>query len=259
VANNSQEGFEMKPLVLIPLMFLLALAAPTWAGDLLISNSIGAYEPQISTLSEGLPGSDGLSGYLGHTLSYAGPDGVVQVEIREYDDTRWLAHNIEGQLRHTAIGDQLGALSETATIKVFAAGNALCLDALNSNCWWVSGNLSVRISGKNPEAVIDAYLGQLPPTHATLTPDSEWAASEMERLLEAAGGRLDLLAQGSAGEDLPAWVNQDLSSFLQYRDKYYGIDATAERVHLGEALRDGDEAALREKLEQYKGWWNSHR
>lgn len=243
----------MKPL--ITSLLLLAIAAPTWAADLLIINPIGAYEPQTATLSEGVPGSDGLSAYLGHTLSYAGPDGVVQVDIRQYDEIRWQAHNVEGQLRHTAIDDRLGTLSETATIKAFAAGNALCLDALSSNCWWVSDNLSVRISGKNPATVIDAYLRLLPPTHATFTPDSEWAAGEMERLLESAGRRHDLLAQGNAGDDLLAWINQDLNAFLQYRDKYYGINATAERVQLGEALRDADEAALREKLEQYQKWW----
>jgi hypothetical protein len=242
---------------LLTSLLLLALVAPTWAADLLIFNPIGVYEPQLSTLRDGIPGSDGLSGYVGHSLTYAGSEGDIQVEIREYDDTRWLAHNVEGQLRHTAAANRLGERSETAIVKIFAEGSALCLDSVTDHCWWVSGNRAVHISGRAPDRVIEAYLARLTPTHAAFSADADWADAEIERLLATAGRRLALLAQGGAGTDLQAWIHRDLNTFLQYRENYYGMDAAPERVKLGETIRDGNETLLREKLQEYRDWWLS--
>ncbi len=235
----------------------LSLATQGQAAELLIVGPIGDFEPRIETLREKVPDREGLEGYLGYSLSYAGPGGIVDVEVREYEDERWLAHEVEGQLRHTAIGDKLGMLSETATIRKFDSGEAMCLESLNINCWWVRNKVSVRISGKALETVINAYLAQFPPTYAAFSPDSTWAAGEMERLLESADHRLDLLTQGGAEGDLMAWIHQELNAFLLYRERYYGFEATPERGQLGEALRAKDEVLLREKLESYKDWWSS--
>jgi hypothetical protein len=242
---------------LLTSLLLMVFAAPAWAADLLIVTTIGGFKPQIATLSEGVPGSDGLTNYVGHSLTYTGSEGDIQVEIREYDNTQYLTHNVEGQLRHTAAADRLGELSETATVKTFAAGSALCLDSVTDNCWWVSGNRAVRISGSAPDRVIEAYLARLTPTQAAFSADADWADAEIERLLAIAGRRLDLLAQGGAGTDLQAWIHHDLNTFLQYREKYYGMDAAPERVQLGEVLRDGNETLLREKLQEYGDWWLS--
>lgn len=239
----------MKASLLITLL-LLAWVTPGRAADLLIVNNIDGYAPDMTTLSEGLPGTDGLVPYIGSGLTYRGAEDTVRVEVREYADASWLAHNVEGQLRHTAGGGRLGELSETAVV---ADGGALCLNGVDSRCWWVNGSRVVAVSGGAPQQVMSAYLKSLPPTASAFTADDAWAHDEMARLLDGARRRLELSAQSGERDQLP-WINRELGTFLQYRDKYYGVAATDERLQLSKALQEQDDALLHSKLAEYQDW-----
>ena len=199
------------------------------------------------------------------------PSPTVQVTKHAGSDSdKWLLHEVERGFRDSRTLS--AGMAESARIreingnKIFFYGGGVVAYS------WLSNNIVVNIqytnlSGPKPEPleVVKAYLAKHSST-ITLT-DSEaksashnekWIKDEMDRRLWLGSKWMGQIK--TAGDlDKLRTVVKNLNVFLDYREKYYGIEAATEKNALFRAQQSKDKATIETRLDEYYKWWNENK
>ncbi len=253
--------------------------------DYLVLQDIGQYKMSIP--EKLIPGfapvggprtydSSGIIAATGHfskdhvdktyKIMYLGGEGLPSptVEVTQHagsDSDKWLLHEVEDGYRKSK---DLNA--------TYVSSNPL--KEINGNriwyTWgyyrWVSNNVVVSIeftdlTGTKPEPleVVQAYLAKFPSTiPATLVLDQahneQWIKDEMDRRLWLGDKWIARIETVGDLNELSSVV-KSLNVFLDYREKYYGIEAATEKQTLSEYQQAKNKAGIKTKLEEYKTWW----
>lgn len=126
-----------------------------------------------------------------------------------------------------------------------------------------------NLSGPKPEPleVVQAYLAKHPSTitisDAELRNNAhneQWIKYEMERRLWLCDKWVEQKQAGAVNSDkLVKKMYDNMEVFLNYKKKYYGIDTDNEKKAINEYKQAKDEAALKNKLTEYKAWWTANK
>ncbi|GBE06724.1 hypothetical protein BMS3Abin10_02381 [bacterium BMS3Abin10] len=88
--------------------------------------------------------------------------------------------------------------------------------------------------------------------------NEKWIKDEMDRRLWLGGKWMGQIK--TIGDlDKLRTVVKNLNVFLDYREKYYGIEARAEKGALFTAQQNKDKATIEIKLNEYYKWWNENK
>ena len=187
------------------------------------------------------------------------------------DSDQWLLHEVEGSFRDHEEA-RLGMIVEDTMIRELVGSRIIFYGGGTVIYNWISNNSTVRIeysnfSGPKPEPleVVQAYLQKYP---STLPADfvfdaarnEQWIKDEMSRRLWLSekwfawqsGGNVEM---SKALDE----VVDHLEEFLDYRQRYFGMNADQEKMELIAAKRVNDDVAIKAKLTQYKQWWEGHK
>jgi hypothetical protein len=66
-------------------------------------------------------------------------------------------------------------------------------------------------------------------------------------------------AGGVTQADLMVKLLENMTVFLKYRDKYFGVAAKNEEIALGKYHENNGIASFKAKLTEYKTWWAKHK
>jgi hypothetical protein len=200
--------------------------------------------------------------------------GVMSVSVQVtrhagVDSDQWLLHEVEYSYRDPE-DNTLGLAIQGVRIRNFNGDNII---ALRGNSYsWISNNTVIIISytdldGTKPEPleVVQAYLQKYPSTLPEgfvfdAAHNEQWIKDEMSRRLWLsekwfawqAGGNVEMVE--ALGE-----VVDHLEEFLDYRQRYFGMNADQEKMDLIAAKRVNGDVAIKAKLTQYKQWWEGHK
>jgi hypothetical protein len=269
----------------VQLIMLLFLMIPTSgyggsAEEFLILQDIGGYR----NMGKGGGLGSGILAATGHfnkdhadesysTMYYSDVSELgLNVQVTRHagvDSDQWLLHEVEYSYRDPE-DNTLGLAIQGVRIRNFNGDNII---ALRGNSYsWISNNTVIIISytdldGTKPEPleVVQAYLQKYPSTLPEgfvfdAAHNEQWIKDEMSRRLWLsekwfawqAGGNVEMVE--ALGE-----VVDHLEEFLDYRQRYFGMNANQEKMDLIAANRSNDEVAMKAKVAQYKQWWNSHK
>ena len=293
-----ERGDRMRHCWLISLIFVLVLVSDLGfsqdLSDYLILNDIGDYKfithmkdfitgeikpkPGYRTrISPGvLAGADHFdldhddttyeTDYINKTVRLA-----VDVQVTQHaggDSDKWLLHEVERSFRR-------GDYEENMTPARFRNidGSNIFYSGLGGGTYrWISNNVVINIEYADlyrqepePLEVVRAYLAKFPSTITTITKDNahneKWIRDEMERRLWLCDKWFQQLHEGKTDQykALSAVVDDHLKVFLDYRKKYYGINAGEEKQVLYGYLQVLNEKEIRNKLTEYKKWWSSNK
>ena len=284
---------------IIAAIFMGLLSVPVNAysqaiSDYLILQDIGVY--QIDKPRKHLPGEPPWGGPkvgknagvvggshfpdhidMSYVVMYLGPDSYVSpiVTITQHsggDSDKWLLHEVEISYRSSKT-ERLGMLLQGAftrnigTYKVFSHGIG------GGGYTWLSNNNVVvdisytsLVAGKpKPTEIVQAYLAKFPSViPATLALNSAhdviWIKDEIERRLWLCDKWLLRIQPGDAElyDRLDSLVS-NMTVFLDYREKYFGVSAKNEKKLLLNYLSKKDDASIKSKLQEYKVWWSAHK
>ena len=136
---------------------------------------------------------------------------------------------------------------------------------------WLSNKVVVSIEYTDlykqkpePLEIVQAYLSKFPSTIPAMTIDQahsiQWIKDEIDRRLWLCDKWFLALQQGKTEmkDVLQSTVN-GMNVFLDYREKYYGIKAQDEKLTLQNALEQNNGTAIKNKLTEYKTWWNENK
>lgn len=284
-------------LVLLNLISILIIPVSGYSqtvSDYLILQDVGSYKlDKPEKMFPGEPPSGGPrigkdSGVVGgshfadhvdttYEVMYLGPDNYASptVTITQHaggDSDKWLLHEIEIGYRSSNM-EKLGLLLQGAfarnigTYKVFSHGIGG-----GGYTWMSTNNVVVDISytslvaGKpKPIEIVQAYLAKFPsiiPATFTLNSahDVVWIKDEMERRLWLCDKWVMKIQLGDTElYDKLDFVVSNMTVFLDYRDKYFGINSKNEKLTLLNYLSKKDDASIRAKLQEYKDWWTANK
>ena len=206
--------------------------------------------------------------YLG-----GGANSSPTVKVAQHvggDSDKWLRHEIELPLR-----TYYGIPGETFATRIID-GNTIIADG--SGGWtylWLSNNKVIEIGYTDlqlekdePLEVLKAYLAKHP---STLTPvtsyelrtaanETKWIKDEMERRLWLCDKWfMALQLEKAVLKEVLEESVINMLVFLEYRDKYYGISARAEKRLLWIAQEQKDGTTIKNKREEYKTWWKKNK
>lgn len=270
------------------MLLTLVLAVSVQAvevNDYIIDNNIGDY---FKSYPGACPIGSGVISGAGHfkkdhndyacDIRYYNEslDLGVDVQVTQHagaDSDKWLLHEVESSFRGREKEGWFGqGLRGSASIREIS-GNKI-FDYGNIDYRWTSNNVVVYIhyadlQGNKPEPleIVQAYLQKLPST-TTITDaeaksrahNEQWIKDEMARRLWLADKWFAALEAGTANEKA---VNQNVLEsmlvFLDYRDKYFGINAKKEKTKLYEYQLNNNGAGIKAKLEEYKQWWKENK
>jgi hypothetical protein len=261
-------------------LFIAMWAAPVIGQPLsnyLILNNIGSFKASQNPSSGQGPGSLAGAGHFYHdhvdrtySITYFNLQTKVgpEVQVTQHaggDSDRWLLHELEGTFRRNPEQSQFkGIIREVNGKRIFTY-------LRGTHYRWTSANVVVDIqytdlekAKPEPLEIITAYLQKFPSTIPAMvmdqSHDEQWIKDEMERRLWlgdkwAAQGQTD---QADLTATLEALVKH-LRTFLEYREKYYGVAGRDEQIALI-GFRDAqDGTAIKNKLAEYKTWWAANR
>jgi hypothetical protein len=265
------------------LLIIQGLAYAQKPADYLILQSISNFS------SEGKGKCDDGSGIVGSADHFDADHNVttcvtdyynfqqkmaVEIKIEQHagaDSDKWLLHEIEDSLRDGEM-ETLGLLTSGVRLREINGNQIISLRG--SVYRWIRNNVVVNISytdlrGIKPEPleVIQAYLAKFPST-ITMTPTDfkgnahnvQWIKDEMERRLWLCDKWSMQLQLGKVSqEEMLKNLVENMTIFLNYRKKYYGVSAEKELEALGKYLRANDGTSIKAKLTEYKTWWAQHK
>ena len=275
-------------LILI-LLLIPGLSYAQTAGEYLILQDIGRYkltkgieirgrilggEPAVARI-----GDEGQGYYTSYGTRYVGGAGYVvpTVEVRVYDSTQWMLHEMERDLKEYQ-GSVATKTNTSAITKSIDNNPVIKMRSGGGIYRWVSNNKAILVSYHDlqlqypvPMEVISAYLQKypstLPTTYQIRHPDreKEFIREEFDRLLWVADRWVSLVqeADPNRAEKLKQAAD-NLLDFARYRQAYFkplfgdpmeaDIDLL-EMAHMGPNL----ETIVRTKLAEYKEWWAGHK
>ena len=193
----------------------------------------------------------------------------VKAEVTQHtggDSDKWLLHEIDRDFRN-----YYGLPGDSYAMRVMDGNNIM---AAGSGGWkyrWLCGNKVIQIgytdlqmTKPEPLEVVKAYLAKHPSTLSPITSyelrnssnKTKWIKDEMERRLWLCDKWFLQVQTGKAelNETLRTLVDH-MVVFLDYRERYYGVKALAEKQALTLSLRSKDGTGIKAKLSDYKTWW----
>ena len=270
----------------VQLIMLLFLMIPTSgyggsAEEFLILQDIGGYR----NMGKGGGLGSGILAATGHfnkdhadesysTMYYSDVSELgLNVQVTRHageDSDQWLLHEVERDFR-----DYWGLPGDSYVMREI---NGHIIMAAGTGGWvyrWISNNTIVHIEYTDlqmekpePIDIVDAYLTKYPSTlvartSAELRTDesrTQWIKDEMSRRLWLcekwftwqSGGNVEM---SKALDE----VVDHLEEFLDYRQRYFGMNADQEKMDLIAAKRVNGDVAIKAKLTQYKQWWEGHK
>jgi hypothetical protein len=203
----------------------------------------------------------------------------VEVSVTQHsgsDSDRWLLHEIEDSYRDSDNeNNRLGLLSSVGVkIREFGGMKFIYWGLGGGTYRWLCGQIVVEIKYKDfkrtkiePIEIVQAYLNKYPSKiiliDLDLKSDShniQWIKDEMERRLWLCD---KWNAQFQAGKVIQSKLLEELVDhmcvFLNYRQRYYNLPATADIETLSGYLENNDAASIQAKLSSYKAWWLANR
>jgi hypothetical protein len=139
---------------------------------------------------------------------------------------------------------------------------------------WINNYIVVNIQYTNlsgpksePLDVVKAYLAKFPSTITLSDTDMKsrshselWIKDEMDRRLWLCDKWFMQLQLKKAQQTQVLQESvKSMNVFLDYREKYYGIKAAAEKNLLAGYLNTNNGTAIKVKLTEYKKWWGIHK
>jgi hypothetical protein len=191
----------------------------------------------------------------------------VEVQVTQHaggDSDKWLLHEVERGFRR-------GDYEENMTPARFRNidGNNIFYSGLGGGTYrWINNHIVVSIEyidlykqKPEPIEVVKAYLVKFPSTVPAIlidrTHNEQWVKNEMERRLWLCDKWFLQLQMGKVDSDSTLReVVDHMIKFLDYREKYYGINASNEKGVLDNYLINKDGTAIKNKLTEYKTWWS---
>jgi hypothetical protein len=147
--------------------------------------------------------------------------------------------------------------------------------AFGSGGWdyrWVSGSKVIMVDYTDlemkkpqPMEIVQAYLAKHSSTLRPMrlvelrSPENRtvWIKDEMERRLWLCDKWfLQVQMDKVQMSDALRTIVKCLNVFLDYREKYYGMSAKDEKLGLYGYFDKGDGTSIKNKLAEYKNWWN---
>lgn len=221
-------------------------------------------------------GDDARGFYKACKILYVKNSGnpPLSVETRRYQDDRWLLHELEDRYRDAE--NMNATLDDNVSLKKIGK-NALFAyrtGGVRTYTWIADKNVLVEIrfpsytqSTPEPMEVIKAYLAKFPSMITLKDADLKskahseaWIRNEMEHRLWLCTQWLTpgVLGKVEKNDALMDAVEQ-LFTFLDYREKYFGIRSISEKELLLGFRDEGNMPAIREKLSEYSTWWNEYK
>lgn len=283
-------------LVLIIACFTISIIgaeAFTNISDCLVTNDIGiySYKEQRANIGKG-SGVVGLAGHfdLDHedtvcTGRYSNINQIrglpheeirqklvsVKVQVTQHagsDSDRWLLHEVEKSFR-TYYGIPGGPYA----MRVIDGNTVMAYGSAGWTYRWISNNKVIHISYHDsqmekpePLEAVKAYLAKHPSTLTPITSadlrtdanKTTWIKNEMDRRLWLGDKWIARIETVGDLNELGSVV-KSLNVFLDYREKYYGIEAATEKQTLSEYLLAKNQAGIKTELEEYKTWWAANK
>jgi hypothetical protein len=204
---------------------------------------------------------------------FTAQDLAVSVQVSQHagsDSDKWLGHELERDFRN-----YYGLPGDSYVMRVIN-GNAIL--AAGSGGWdyrWLSGYKVVHIgytdlhmTKAEPIEVVQAYLVKYPSTLSSVTSadlrtaasETAWIKDEMDRRLWLCDKWFAYLQTGKTDQKTVIQnAVKSMNIFLDYRAKYFGINATDDKNLLAGYLNSNDGTSIKNKLSDYKSWWSSHK
>jgi len=201
------------------------------------------------------------------------PISAVDIQVTKHAGSmsdKWLLHELDKDFRNYY------GIPATSYAPRIIAGQTVCVDAVGGrNYRWISGEKTVVISyhgslrnTPEPIEVLEVYLNKHPSTLGSLTLTelrsngnvTAWIKNEMSRRLWLADKWLfENQNKGlELGKTLREMVDH-MTVFLNYREKYFGVSGKEERPNLVNARLSNDGTTIKNKLTEYKVWWEAHK
>jgi hypothetical protein len=274
-----QQKLELIIKILIFIFCLVSKGYGYTIPDYLIVNDIGGFIASKNPTAGRGPGELAGVGHFSHDhedvtyeISYFNLQTRVgpEVQVTQHagsDSDKWLLHELDTDFRnyYGMPGRAYGPRQiDGQTILEDAAGGR--------NYRWLSNDMVIviqyhdaQMAKPEPVEVVKAYLTKHPSTLPAMklselrSPENKtiWIKDEMERRLWLCDKWFLQLQVGKT--ELPDTVQstvKHLNVFLDYREKYYGINARDEKIALNNYLLNKDGTAIKNKLTEYKTWWS---
>jgi hypothetical protein len=258
--------------------------------DVLVLRDIGSFRvDQADTVLLGEPPIGGPRSYEGagcvaatghlpdhrdttYEVLYHGPANGFSpvVSVTKHaggEGDRWLLHEVERSLRvPDDDGDNVGHLYSDAGLMSIEGST---LFRVLGVYLWVSGSRVIEIEGDylqtGPLDVVKAYVERFPsslPQDLALdrTHDLQWIREEMERRLWLSEKWLHAVlgAKVQPRQGVSEAV-RNMTTFLQYRERFYGVKKKEEFQALEACLDLLDDNGLLVKLREYQKWFDVNR
>ena len=189
----------------------------------------------------------------------------VQAEVTIHGDppdaVKWLPHEMDRDFR-----SYYGLPQEGLLVKSVDDNTIYALRSAGWDYRWMSGNKLVairyhdtRMTKPEPLEIVKKYLAKQPSTisAATAPDETTWIKDEMERRLWLCDRWF--LRASARQKQLPEEPVANLDLFLDYREKYFGVQAEAEKNALSGYLNSNNAAGIKAKLAEYRNWWALNR
>ena len=270
--------------------FIPTIGFPQNISDYLILQDIGQYKldrPEKVFAGEPPIGgprqydSAGIIAATGHfadhpdktyEVMYIGGNGLPSptVQVTKHagsDSDKWLLHEVETGFRFGDYEEDM----RPSRFRNINGNNVFYTKLGGGTYWWISNNIVVAINYTDlyqqkpePLEVVKTYLAKFPSTVPAMTIDQahneKWIKDEMDRRLWLCDKWFMALQLGKAKLDKVLRESVDyMNIFLGYREKYYGVSARKEKGVLWEYLQAKNGTAIKNKLAEYKSWWEANK
>jgi len=282
--------------ILSILVVFTCLVSVTFAQDVkdyLILQDIGLYKlDKPEKMLPGEPPSGGPRTYDGagtisgsdhfsldhadktYEVMYLGGDANASptVQVTQHtggDSDKWLLHEVDKSFR--AYGDP----GEEYEMRVVDGNTIMTFGSAGWTYRWLSGARIIHIEYHDsqmekpePIEVVKAYLAKHPSTLPAMTSGdlrksankTAWIRDEIDRRLWLCDKWFEQLQLGKAEQKkVLQEAIKSMNVFLDYRQKYYGVSSMKEKSLLAGYLSNNSETKIKDKLSEYKAWWNSNK
>jgi hypothetical protein len=186
------------------------------------------------------------------------------------DSDKWLLHELDAEFRN-----YYGLPGKSYFVRKINGNVVVAYGAGGWNYRWLSDKKLVvveytdlEMSKPEPIEVVQAYLDKLPSTLPGITSTIQrsqesvttWIKDEMERRLWLCDKWFLQVQVGKAEmSEALQMIVKCLNIFLDYREKYYGVAKADEKAALWGYLDKKDGTSIKNKLMEYKNWWNANK
>ena len=208
------------------------------------------------------------TGYENSTLEMG-----VEVQVTQHSGSAsdmWLPHEVDRNFRN-----YYGQPGDSYVMRQINGNTVMAAGSGGWTYHWLSANKVIRIeytdlqmTKPEPLEVVQAYLAKHPSTLTPMTSadlrtadnKTKWIKDEMDRRLWLCDKWNAQFQLGKASQaDMFRALVDNMTVFLKYRQKCYGITATDDINALFDYSRNNDAAAIMNKLTAYKTWWAANK